>query len=395
VLKLHKATFLFFRALVLMLLDFFSVLKFRFSEREQSAQLIVRVDNIGDFILWLPSAKKLLSVYPAKRDSILVCNQACVDLAVATDLFSVVVGLDVARLTRDLRYRFQSLRLIARYRASIAIQPSYSRAFLSGDSLVRASGAKVRIGFDGDRNNIRLWEKRISDRWYTKLVRASDLPMMELDRNAEFLRNLGVADVHKCIGVLPKLIELPSEKKIPYDYLVVFPGASSVTRIWPVESFARAAKKVVDEYGFIPIICGGEMERELGNRLLSLIGDERGKNYAGSTSLSELSEIIRGARLVISNETSAAHISAAVSTPSICILGGGHHGRFMPYPQDLEGVKPIAVTNQMSCFGCNWKCRFTDARSAPYPCVESVSVEQVTRAVRVAITQKNSDVENG
>jgi len=388
VIKIYKKIFLVAEATVLACFDFFSIFNFGFDRHARQVRLIVRVDGIGDFILWLPSAKKLNAAYFENKKPILICEQSCSELALATGLFSEVIGIDLGLYARDLRYRFRTLRFVANLGASVVIQPTYSRAFLTGDSLVRASGAKSRIGFDGDLSNIRPWQKWISDRWYTKLVPASALPMMELDRNAEFLRNLGVGDGHADLPVLPKLVELHAGKKISDDYFVIFPGASSPIKQWPLESFAIVARQIVDKYGFAPIICGGEMEQELGGRLLRLISDGRGINYAGKTSLLELAEMFRGASLIVSNDTSAIHIASAVSTPSVCILGGGHFGRFMPYPEDLEGIKPIAVINKMNCFGCNWRCQFTDNRGGPYPCVEGISIKQVMSAVNLAMKQK-------
>ncbi len=382
--RFARRVFALFRFLVFIVLDKVAII----AARDQIHSLVlVRLDNIGDFILWLPSAEKLCSLYSVNEKPILVCNQTCSELALATNLFSDVIGVDLVRLGRDLKYRFRTLRRIANLGASFAIQPTYSRVFLTGDSIVRASGAKLRIGFDGDLGNICRWQKWISDRWYTKLVSASAMPMMELDRNAEFLRNLGFGDGNAVSPALPKLVELPADKKFADDYFVVFPGASSPTRMWPVESFAKIARQIVDEYGFVPVICGGEMEEELAGRLLRQIGDERGKNYAGKTSLPELAEMMRNARLVVSNETSAIHISAAVSTPSVCILGGGHYGRFIPYSEKISGAKPIPVIKKMDCFGCNWCCCYTNESSRPYPCIEGISIEQVMCAVNLVLKQ--------
>ena len=63
-----------------------------------------------------------------------------------------------------------------------------------GDSLVRASGAKQRIGSAGDLSNISDFEKSISDCWYTHLVPSSSAPVSELERNAEFLHSVGLRD---------------------------------------------------------------------------------------------------------------------------------------------------------------------------------------------------------
>jgi len=58
---------------------------------------------------------------------------------------------------------------------------------------------------------------------------------------------------------------------------------------------------------------------------------------AGKTTIAQLVELIRNASLLIGNDSAAIHMAAATQTPSVCILGGGHYGRFLPYqPESRE-----------------------------------------------------------
>jgi ADP-heptose:LPS heptosyltransferase len=371
------------RDLALLILDFFAI--FTSFKKNSTSGLIVRVDNIGDFILWLPAAEKLCHFFLDNKKPAIVCNQAVAEFAAATGLFSQVLAVDIKRLVRDFRYRWNVLRRISRLGATVAIQPTYSRVFLIGDSLIRASRASSRIGSRGDKSNIRPWQKAISDRWYTLLVNAVSAPIMELERNAEFLRNLGVLAGALEAPFIPKLMDLPASLVIKRDYFVLFPGASLPIKQWPLDSFAAVAIEVNLKRGWIPVICGGPTEQQLCARLQEKINCSHAINLAGETSLLEMIEVLRGASLLISNDTSAVHIAAAVGVPSVCILGGGHYERFMPYSNWCEGAKPIAVIKKMHCFGCNWTCRYSDDNSQPYPCVEGVTIEQVQDAIESAL----------
>jgi ADP-heptose:LPS heptosyltransferase len=95
----------------------------------------------------------------------------------------------------------------------------------------------------------------------------------------------------------------------------------------------------------------------------------------------QLTAIIGNAALVIANETSAIHIAAATQTKSICILGGGHFGRFAPYPVYLAN-KPVCVYEKMDCYYCNWNCKFLTHENEPHPCIGRVGLEAVWRSVR-------------
>ena len=129
------------------------------------------------------------------------------------------------------------------------------------------------------------------------------------------------------------------------------------------------------------MILGGFHEISLGQQLEKRLIEYSPINLVDKTTLTELIEIIRLARILISNDTSAIHIAAGVDTQSVCILGGGHYGRFLPYPDSIEGIKPAIVINKMSCFGCNWHCKFTNNTSLPYPCISGIEEDSVFETI--------------
>lgn len=259
----------------------------------------------------------------------------------------------------------------------MVIQPVFSREFLFGDAIVKISGAKERIGSQGDYSNINPWQKRISDRWYTRLIPATKEPLMELERNAEFMRGLGLADFRAGIPELLPSCTIPVDINLK-DYYILFPGVSAKIRQWPLSQFKELAVRIYQNTGWVGFVCGGHGEELLGKRLVQDV-DVPLQNWVGRTSLQELAAIIRGARVVIGNETSAIHMATAVSTQAVCILGGGHFGRFMPYRLEMEAKKilPVPVVHKMNCFGCNWHCIYPIPKGNAAPCVTKISVNAV------------------
>jgi ADP-heptose:LPS heptosyltransferase len=49
-----------------------------------------------------------------------------------------------------------------------------------------------------------------------------------------------------------------------------------------------------------------------------------------------MAKLISVAEILVSNEASAVHFAACVSTPFVCISNGNHFGRFNPYPKEME-----------------------------------------------------------
>ena len=110
------------------------------------------------------------------------------------------------------------------------------------------------------------------------------------------------------------------------------------------------------------VICGVKSEYEDAELIINQASIDSAINLTGETTLPESCELVRGAKLLIGIETSAVHIAAATNTPSICLLGGGHFGRFMPYSEKRKGINPVAVFSRMDCYGCNWKCTHIKVR---------------------------------
>ncbi|MDR3417786.1 MAG: glycosyltransferase family 9 protein [Nevskia sp.] len=345
---------------------------------------IVRLDAIGDFVLWLDAAKELRRLYRDRRIT-LVANALWADLARLLPYWDEVLAVDERRFERRRLYRWRLLHRLSRSGFEIALQPIHSRK-LVGDLLIRATGAAERIGPSGDLSNIRSWQKEISDRWYTRLLPDRAPAGMELKRNAELVADLGGPRFAAAVPCLPRLTELPRELHVAGPYFIVVPGAAWSDKRWPAERFAAVIGEFQRRSGCRPVLCGSEAEVPICAAVAAQVRTGT-VDLSGRTSLLQLIELIRGASLVIGNDTSAVHIAAAVDTPAVAVLGGGHFGRFLPYPDDIAGCRPRAVYQPMECFGCSWQCHKPHLPGGPVPCVSGVAVEQVMDAALAALAQ--------
>ena len=351
--------------------------------------LLVRVDAIGDFVLWIDAAKATVKNYKAQGKSVLlIANKVWATWAEDLSIFDEVIPFDRKAFESNLIYRFHFGRRMRRTGCSIAVQPTYSREWLFGDALIRMSGAPERIGSQGGTQNVRPWQKRISDRWYTRLIAADPAHLMELIRNAEFVRGLldgnfraKVADLR---GLTANRLDPAFTAAIPatQPYFVLVPGASWDGKEWSIENFIQVAEWLHDMTGWHGVVCGGDADRNLAEEAcrrssIPLL------NWAGRTDLSQLSAILSDCRLLVTNDTSSAHIAAAVGAPTVCVLGGGHYGRFMPYEVEQTDERPLptAVVHHMPCFNCNWRCIYPRTEGKPVPCIDRVTVSQVILAI--------------
>ena len=356
--------------------------------------LLIRQDAIGDFVMWLDTAKEYRKLYPPEKYKIVIVgNKIWCDLAEELPYWDKVIPVDVKQFKTFSRYRWKLLRQILDLKVNVAIQPTFSREFYNGDSLVRASQASQKISSLGDMGNRNLLKQIIADSWHTELIPASTEPLTELERNAEFFS--GLTDSPHLTGYpqldIPEFWLSPEWKEQTFYILV--PGTSGAVagKEWPVTYFSDLATKVFQQTGWKGLICGAKQEHSLGEQILKQ-SDAPLQNFCGQTTLVELAGLLSQSRLTISNDTGVVYLSSAVGTLSVCILGGGHFGRFVPYP-DLTGQTNHLKTvyHKMPCYGCNWKCIFPIIEGEPTPCISNISVGAVWSIVSPLLINKILD----
>jgi ADP-heptose:LPS heptosyltransferase len=169
---------------------------------------------------------------------------------------------------------------------------------------------------------------------------------------------------------------------------VIVPGASWAAKTWPIENFAMVAKQIREQYGLKIVLCGTASEQNICQQLARSCGGAVA-DFSGQTTLAELVELIRGADLVITNDSSSVHIAAATDTHAVCVVGGGHYGRFLPYQLELSPPHrrlPTVLNEAMNCYGCRWRCQYLTETVQLVPCVSTVSLERVTSACADVLT---------
>ena len=353
---------------------------------QQKLVLLVRQDAIGDFILWLDTAKEYRKYYPPENCKIiLIGNALWSDLAKGLPFWDEVLPVNVKAFKTLSRYRWNILRKVRNYGAEIAIQPTYSREFYHGDSLIRASNASKKVSSAGNMSNRDQLKSILADRWHTELIPSSPEQLSELERNAEFFS-----------GFIKKLylpsypeLELSGDCKIQElkckSFYILSLGANKKYREWPYKYYAKIAQKIHKKTGWLGLICGAENEFDLGEHIKKLC-DAPLQNYTGQTTLSELTCLLAKSQILISNETGTAHIANAVGTPTVCILGGGHFGRFVPYPELSGKINNLKVVyHKMPCYGCDWKCVYHIKDEDPAPCISNISVDAVWNEVKILL----------
>jgi ADP-heptose:LPS heptosyltransferase len=349
------------------------------SSRTWRNVLIVRADAIGDFVLFLPALHAIRHGMPSSKICLLVPREV---EEVAREFARVdeVVTFDRKRYRRNLLYRLRIVRLLRRRRFDVALNPVLSRDPI-GDELTLCSGAVERIGFDGDSNNIADHVKDLNNGFYSRLISPAPGLVLEVHRGWEFAKKLLELPIEKKDEALPTVSLSQGAITRAREFLtshgirlgasrivILFPGASSPIKRWPAKRYAELADRIITTFDVQVIVCGGMSDRETEEEMLSYMTCT-GIALSGTISLPQLAAVFSQCSLFIGNDSGPLHLAAASGISTLCVLGGGHFGRFYPYGSSR---KHRAVYRTLPCYHCNWNCAF----ERPH-CIDEVTLEEV------------------
>lgn len=101
-------------------------------------------------------------------------------------------------------------------------------------------------------------------------------------------------------------------------YVIIAPGATKATHLWPIERFAAVMAKVATTHGLEFLIVGVKAEISLCKALAATLPG-RAFSIAGKTTLQELAAILQNASLFIGNDSGPGHLAAGLGVPCISI----------------------------------------------------------------------------
>lgn len=297
--------------------------------------LLVKTDEIGDYMLVRNclGAFRRSTVYAGYHITF-VGNIHCRPLFDAFDspVADEAIWLNKKKFRRNLFYRFSLLLRLRRAGFSDAVNLVYSRSWRLDDLLVAVSTSANNIAMKTTDLPVSRLERNLTPpHLYTRLEDAGGERSFDAIRNSRF--------IHGLLDISPEPVTtrlnaalLPSHFLLPHPYFVLVPGSGHPEKRWPPAYFATVARTVAHQYGLNPVICGSAADRQETKALSTALGD-LATDWTGRTSLVDLLAVLKGAHCLISVDTGAVHLAAAVGCPVFGLFSGLHYGRFAPYPE--------------------------------------------------------------
>jgi len=200
-----------------------------------------------------------------------------------------------------------------------------------------------------------------------------------VERYLETVRPLGVKnDTRGLDYFIPESVKI-SRDDIPmshwHGYIACVIGGSYFTKKLPVEQW----KKLCGLVSLPLILIGGPEDREEGS-LIAAIDPVKIYNSCGKFSLNESAELVKHAKMVISNDTGFMHIAAAFQKPVISLWGNTspNMGMFPYYDnnnlKEKLTSKSIIVENiKLSCHPCS-KIGYNKCPKGHFKCMKELNM---------------------
>ena len=138
------------------------------------------------------------------------------------------------------------------------------------------------------------------------------------DQYFEFLTALGVA-IEPPIWNLGPWPGDPDPPDGRYAALVI--GTSRPPKDWVADRWAVVADCLYQRYGVVPVLVGGNSDREKATAAAILAAARAPVRSALGSGLRPLISILRGAQLVVSLDTGPLHMAVALERPVVSLIG--------------------------------------------------------------------------
>lgn len=343
--------------------------------KHRKGVVVVRMDGIGDMVLYRAALEHLPGVLGVERSDVTVLGcRSWAGLADRVFAGFRVVAIDEHAFEKRWFYRLKIALWVRRQGFEIAVCDMFMRKVMTADSLVWASRASHRIvaqPFITPRTQLE-WE------WYlalaTQVIDTGRYPDHDGLRHFRFLSTLGGRQIAPEIPSL-SWVHGPSPVPPGAPYVVMNFGSNEPGRRWPLAHFIALAQRC-RAHGLRVVFVGGGMEA-FGSPQLDAIKDENVINAVGKWTLPQVVDAMVGATCVVTNDTGPGHLALGAGARTVLIAGGGHWGCFVPYPSEIQPPHTAFLTHEMECFHCLWRCPKRNNAAEPFPCVALVDVDRV------------------
>lgn len=291
----------------------------------QKKLLIIRLDDIGDYLLFRNTLPAYRAAYPQHHITLLG-NAAWKSIFDATDNTTAddTIWLSKNQYFDDAAYRTQLWATLRASGFNTVICPSRARPMLLDDCCMLAAAPTQAIASHNELLYPQ-WNK-LSDTFYTSLCPERSL-IHEFHWNLAFATWATGTPVNIPAPHLP----LPADPApLQQPYIVCFVGGSKKSHRWPATHWIQFIKHVTAQYHCQAVIAGGNGDKSMADTI-ALATDAI--NITGTCTLLQTAQWMQHATAVITNDTMSSHMAVSVDRPTLIIANGDNFYKFCGYKE--------------------------------------------------------------
>lgn len=293
--------------------------------------LIIKPSALGDIALALPALASLRASFPDAKITWLIRPEFAPLLENTKNLDDILI-FD-RKLLGKWWYKptpfvalvdfFRKLRK-GRFDLVVDLQGLFRTALFGW-----ITGAPRRFGMSNARE--------FATMFYTHKVDGHDASIHVIDYYHEVIAATGASRIvdDYDLGISPESTEdairlLDQNNVNSGGYVVFVTGSAHASKCWPIEKFAALADRISSTFDVSILAIGTKPEKQTIRKLVECTKSPV-IDLGGQTDIPVLAALLKGAKLVVSNDTGPGHIAVAANTPVIIIFGHTNPARIRPY----------------------------------------------------------------
>jgi ADP-heptose:LPS heptosyltransferase len=342
--------------------------------------LIIRLDNMGDLLMSVPAINALKQTFQSKIT--VLTSSAAKGIADYIPAIDEVIVYDVpwmkSSTERTSSDACDVIDLLKTKKFDTAvIFTVFSQNPLPAAMLAYMAQIPLRLACCRE-NPYHLLTDWVPEKEPYEMIRH------QVRRDLDLVKHIGATTEDEAISIaLPKQAWQSAQAKLMQrgvtlskPWIVCHPGVSEIKRQFPVDDWVEAIKKMKSALGCQIILTGVEHEKPLTEDIRLRAGSET-ISVAGTLSLEEFIMVINYAPLVITVNTSTAHISAATKT-KVIVLYAMTNPQHTPWKAEGR-VLPFSVPDELK--SKNEILRFVDKKYFPVATVK-ISPDEIVDAAQ-------------
>lgn len=303
--------------------------------------LIIKNDAIGDYIIF----RNFLTAIKKSE------NYRCYELCFLTSekVYSIAKELDGDLYEKIILNTYNKIETIDKkisffkqlnqLNFEIIIVPSFSPD-VKTQEILKHTRAIYKFGFVGDTSNQSNEQKMYYEKYYTFKLPVNNERFHELEKLTDFFCEF----VNQKLDVVKPEISLRKTENV--NAIVFCPGAGHAFRMWPTQNISELIKLIVARYSNTTIIIATSKNEEYLYNDIKEIVSVPIVNYQIQSTIG-LAQLFLNSKLVVCNDSSAAHIAVASGAQSICISNGNNYNRFIPYPEYINSKQIVLLPDSI------------------------------------------------